>query len=822
MSVRRRLRAFLQRPLLMADLTDRLADVYGDRVAVHLDHPLPSAAAAGDQLTYRDLHNLTARMASVLANSGVGEGTRVAVATANEFEFLLLCLAVMRLGAVAVPMNHLLTRHELLAIVAQSGAETLIADAGVYRQTFVSGSRPAAARVLIAGSWADAPEGTVSISDALAATPPPAPAARTQPDTVCAILYTSGTSGQPRGAIHTSGGLLCRMQLALLYPARRSELILVALPLAHIMGIVSVLLPLLAGAAIRFLGEFHPARVLRDIERHRVTMFVGVPAMYRMMHDVGIDGFDLSSIRAWISGADAMPPEVIEHFRQRGGVSAGRRRWPAVFVDVYGSVELGGAVMACVSMPFSTRPGGSRYGVLLPHCRARICDDDGRELSRGSIGELWIRCPSAFRGYVDDVSGDQLTRNGWVLTGDLAYRNRAGFVRFVQRKKDVIKSGGYTVFPADIERVLAAHEGVARAVAFAVPHPTRIQAPAAIVTLAAGASVGADALLAYTRTQLAEYKTPASIVVVEPHQIPYGPTHKIPRQELARRFGSRGRSTPRRHLDRDVPLTVVLGGGGIRGLAHLGVLEALSGAGFHITEIVGSSVGALVAAYYAGVGLDVRDMKAAGLSISTANLLAWALHRRLPQWIQRRSPLGSGVIPAYLGRLRSASPDRLHHGVARLGLVAKDLVSGEQVIWRSDCPLVPIDDIVRGAVAVPGVFPPRRCSAGGRELALIDGASLLPVEVVFGDGFQPRQVIAVDISRHPADRSRNASKVGRLRSQHASIPIEIISPDVIGQPTLVYRSTSLTHMIDAGRHAAEMALAEAAPTPAVGAGIGVS
>ena len=180
---------------------------------------------------------------------------------------------------------------------------------------------------------------------------------------------------------------------------------------------------------------------------------------------------------------------------------------------------------------------GSFLGFLLPPFRARIVDESGKDAPTGVAGELWISGPGLLEGYVGDARATGDVRVGrWVKTGAVAIRDRLGLIHFVDRKKDVIKSGGYSIYPAEIERVLSEHEAVALAVAFGLPHPTKGETPVAVVTLEPGATATGEALESFARQHLSDYKAPRKVFVILADEIPYGPTRKVLRTELAERF----------------------------------------------------------------------------------------------------------------------------------------------------------------------------------------------------------------------------------------------------------------------------------------------
>jgi NTE family protein len=281
----------------------------------------------------------------------------------------------------------------------------------------------------------------------------------------------------------------------------------------------------------------------------------------------------------------------------------------------------------------------------------------------------------------------------------------------------------------------------------------------------------------------------------------------------------------RNRLDPDRPLTLVLGGGGVRGLAHIGALDAVVASGFRVAEIVGTSAGALVGAFYAGAGMDVATLRDLGLGITTRQLLAWAWLRRVPTPVRRRLGYRAGAIPAAMELLAAASWERMHHGVERVGLVAYDLVRREVVVGHNAQRLVSIEDAARGAAALPVLFGPRRCRAGSRELRLTDGgvADCLPLAIALEPPFRAEQVLAVDISNTRRARERALDKVFAARAARPDVPIALALPSTLGRPTVLFRASRVSALYDAGRRAAYVALGaecgqSAAEAPRAGAG----
>ncbi len=258
-------------------------------------------------------------------------------------------------------------------------------------------------------------------------------------------------------------------------------------------------------------------------------------------------------------------------------------------------------------------------------------------------------------------------------------------------------------------------------------------------------------------------------------------------------------------LNHDKPLSLVLGAGGVRGFAHVGVLEALAERGFHVSEIIGTSAGAIIASFYAAVGLSLDDLRRLGLHMTSRHLLAWAWLRRAPESVRQRFIHRAGIIPEYLELLSQASGRTLHHGVERLGVVCYDLNRREEIFFHYPDSDFPLEDAARGSAAIPGFFPSRRCEIAGRVLRLVDGGvvNCLPVDKLFAPPFAPQQALIVDVSGHAPARAENAARVERLRQQFPQLPMAMLTPDTLGRGTVIYRQRDLQELIDSGRRRTE-------------------
>jgi acyl-CoA synthetase (AMP-forming)/AMP-acid ligase II len=288
-----------------------------------------------------------------------------------------------------------------------------------------------------------------------------------------------------------------------------------------------------------FLPRFSAARALDLIEERRISAFVGVPAMYRMLLEAGAEQRDLSSVRAWMSGADVMPAELARQFKAMGA-SATLPLIGAVgeaaFIEGYGMVEVGGGVAAKVSPPMLPVGLGDSLGLPLPGWRFRVADAEGRTVLPGQVGELQLKGPGVLKGYWGDPAATQaaLSDDGWLRTGDLVRSGALGTVMFQGRSKHVIKSGGYTVYPLEIEADLEEHPDVLEAAVVGLSDEKLGEVPVAAVRLRSRAKVTPEGLVAWAEERMAHYKAPRRVIVVD--DLPRTGTRKVQRDQLVPLF----------------------------------------------------------------------------------------------------------------------------------------------------------------------------------------------------------------------------------------------------------------------------------------------
>ena len=480
------------RDLTLGTLMERVAGAHGNRVLVD--------EAGGDTLTAEQAADRVDRWAGGIAACSE-PGDAVVLATDNGYDQFLLTLAAARAGRLPAPVNSHMSASEIDHVEADSGATLVVRSA-------------------------DEVDGTDRFGRA-------APA---RPTDVAALFYTSGTTGKPKGAELTHLSLLGAMPRAAILPTelRRDELVL-GLPVAHIYGFAMLLGGACAGLKVRFLPKFNPALVLDDIEGRRSSMFAGVPAMYRMLLEAGAQERDLSCVRVWISGADAMPAELAATFKRMGATfslpligGVGE----SVFAEGYGMVETGGGVAVKVSPPFLPASLGGSMTAPLPGNRFKVVDESGEEVARGGVGELLMQGPGILKGYhgAPEATAGALTDDGWLRTGDRARRGPLGIVNLEGRLKDVIKRGGYSVYAVEVEHSLEEHPDVLEAAVVPLPDERDGEVPAAAVRLRAGATLEGADLAGWATERLSRYKVPVRFVAVD--DLPRTGTDKVQRGEV--------------------------------------------------------------------------------------------------------------------------------------------------------------------------------------------------------------------------------------------------------------------------------------------------
>jgi long-chain acyl-CoA synthetase len=487
----------------------------------------PALVHEGGELTYRELWERCARFAAFAA-ARAGRGGRVALLLPNVPELAVAYFGAIAAGAVAVPVNYRLSPPEVGYVLEDSGAAVLVTTAAQHEKiAALPAARGVSAFVVVDG----APAGATTFEAALAAAPPlPEPAPVSQGDVAC-LLYTSGTTGFPKGAMISHANCLfnagsCERTLGY----REDDVALVTLPLFHVTALHSQVVAFLAlGATVVLQREYDTRRMLELVGRHGVTALFLVPAVYKLVTlREDLASFDLSRVRLAAYGGAPMDPETIRSLR---------RLLPGVELhNCYGLTE--SSSLATVLPDDAIQARTESVGLPVPGTQAEVRGLAGEVLPRGSAGELYLRGPNVVQGYWGAPEKSRAALGtGWLRTGDVARIDEEGFVFVLDRVKDMINRGGEKIFGLEVENVLYAFPGVQEAAVVGVPHPIFGEVPVAFVAPFPGASIDPEALRAFCASRLADFKVPVEVRFVE--RLPRNPGGKVLKHELRRGFRAR-------------------------------------------------------------------------------------------------------------------------------------------------------------------------------------------------------------------------------------------------------------------------------------------
>jgi acyl-CoA synthetase (AMP-forming)/AMP-acid ligase II len=490
----------------MTNIADNLvaaARAHGERPAVRLDEHV---------LTYQRLDAAARAVAGDLRARGIEPGDRIGLVLPNVPAFPVLCYGALYAGALVVPMNPLLKAGEVEYYLRDSEMSL------VYHWDGGGDSVPEAAATV---GIPRIPVGALGPTG-LAGQPVTAPVERAEADTAV-ILYTSGTTGRPKGAELTHHNLdsNARTTAETLLGLTPEDVVMGCLPLFHVFGLTCGLnAAVVAAACLTVLPRFDPATALRVIARDAVTVFEGVPTMYAgMLHHPDSATADLATLRLCVSGGAAMPVEIMTGFE---------KAFDCQVLEGYGLSETSPVVS--FNHPGRPRKPGS-IGFPVRGCEMRVVDDDGNTVPTGTAGEIVIRGENVMKGYWRRPEATAATvRNGWLPTGDIAVQDDDGYYAIVDRKKDLIIRGGYNVYPREVEEALYAHPAVAEAAVVGIKDAVLGEEIGAAVTLKPGQQADPDELREFVRGRIAAYKYPRKIWFVD--ALPKGPTGKILRREV--------------------------------------------------------------------------------------------------------------------------------------------------------------------------------------------------------------------------------------------------------------------------------------------------
>jgi long-chain acyl-CoA synthetase len=490
----------------LARILTETAEKHGDKTAFKLDDV---------ELNYSTLDEGSARIAGLLKSKGIEAGDRVGLMMPNVPYFPVIYFGILRAGAVVVPMNVLLKGREVSFYLSDPEAKLLFAW-GDFGEAAEAGAEEAGAEVILVKPG--------EFEKLLADQEPDKELADRSADDTAVILYTSGTTGKPKGAELTHANLYKNSKgvAEKLGELSSDDVLLGALPLFHSFGQTCCMNSTVSvGGTVTMLPRFDPEKALEIIDRDKVTIFQGVPTMYNaMLHCSSADDADCSSLRTCMSGGAAMPAELMRAFEEKFG---------CMILEGYGLSET--SPVASFNHPDKERKPGS-IGTPIEGVEMQVWDDDGNQVDQGEVGEIVIRGHNIMKGYWnrDEDNKESITDDGWFKTGDMAKVDEDGYFFIVDRKKELIIRGGYNVYPREIEEVLYEHPAIQEAAVVGVPHDELGEEVGAAVVLKQGESLDADEVKSHVKEQVAAYKYPRVVWFVD--ELPKGPTGKILKREI--------------------------------------------------------------------------------------------------------------------------------------------------------------------------------------------------------------------------------------------------------------------------------------------------
>jgi long-chain acyl-CoA synthetase len=481
----------------------------------------PALIFADRTLTFRELERLTNKAANGFKALGVGKGDRVTLFAQNSPEWVISYAGIAKAGAVINPVNAMLTADELAYVVKDCGAKVLITTPDRARAIIHLKTDGHLKEIVVIG---EPISGTLAFTDLLAAQPEVVEAPGNKADDLSTICYTSGTTGFPKGAMLSHRNVMLNAALTAAMNVRTEhDNQFTGLPLAHVYGTVVMNLSFMLGLTFVLLEKFDTQQALEAIQRHKVTIIDGVPTMFLyMLAHPDFDKYDLSSLRAAVVGGQAMPPAKSKDWFERTGTEV---------LELWGMTELAGP--GIMQHSYCENRLGS-VGIMMPFMHGRIADpvDPSKTMKTGEVGELVVKGPLNMLGYYgnEQATHDTIDADGWLHSGDLGKMDEDGYIYIVDRKKDMILTAGYNIYPAEIERVIAGHPAVAMVGVGAKADPNKGEIAKAYIVLKAGANADADDVISYCRKHLAAYKVPREVQFVA--ALPTTSSGKILRRQL--------------------------------------------------------------------------------------------------------------------------------------------------------------------------------------------------------------------------------------------------------------------------------------------------
>jgi len=490
------------------------AKIYGDKIAI---------VTPDRSLTFNELDALSNQCANALIGLGIKPGDRVTLYSGNCWQWIVSYYGALKTGAVINPINVMLTPGEVEFVANDCGTSIVIAsrDKAIALRGIKKNSN---VREVIAFGGGELPKGILSFEDLLANQSANFSPGSIDPQSLSTIGYTSGTTGHPKGACLSHQTILLNVAMtALMHQRNDKDIVVTALPCPHVYGNVVMNGAIQNGMTLVLHPVFDEAVILQSIQGHKATMFEGVPTMYMfMLNHPELANYDLSSLRCCTVGGQTMPVPKMEAVEARFGCK---------LIELWGMTELGGLGTTFASN--GPVKHGS-IGIALPYTHARIADseDATMTLPAGEIGELMIKGDIVMQGYFgnEKATRETIEPDGWLHTGDIASMDEDGCIFIVDRKKDMILTAGFNIYPAELERVIAGHPDVALVAVGSIPDEAKGELAKAYIVPKTGATPETEDIIKFCRGHLAAYKVPRAVQFVD--DLPKTSTGKVMRREL--------------------------------------------------------------------------------------------------------------------------------------------------------------------------------------------------------------------------------------------------------------------------------------------------
>jgi long-chain acyl-CoA synthetase len=481
---------------------------------------MPALYFGEDTVTFGELNRTANRYANVFRSFGVGPGDRVCLFIPNRLEFLYCYFALVKLGAMMISLSVMLKADEAKYIIDDASARMLITTDYLYPMIEpVRDGLKSIEHILYLDD--NPPDGVTALGPLVEAASDDFASPEIAPDSVACIIYTSGTTGKPKGAMLTHANFLHNLESAnILLKATPEDVALIpGLPLFHLLAQICTLMAMYSGIPCVLMEFFVPSFVLETIARFRCNTFSGVPTMFALLlNEPDIDKYDLTSLRICFCSSAPLSLSLLQRFEERTG---------AIITEGYGLTE---ATALVTSNPIDAERKAGSVGVPV-RCEVRVVDENDADVPVGEPGEIVIRGKNVMKGYYNNPTATAEAMHGdWLHTGDVGKYDSDGYLYVVDRKKDLIITGGYNIYPAEIENALYKHPKIAMATVIGVPDEIKGEIAKAYVVLKEGETVTEKEIIEFCRERIAKYKAPRAVEFRE--SLPTTPTGKILKRAL--------------------------------------------------------------------------------------------------------------------------------------------------------------------------------------------------------------------------------------------------------------------------------------------------